>query len=316
LEKHEPRITVAAPVFNEASLIDELVRRIRAVLDQIPGDHEIVIIDDGSSDQTVAQLELAMTKEPRLRALELSQNFGHQVAMSAALDFATGDVVALMDGDLQDAPEAIPRFLAEYHQGFDVVYAIRAKRNESAFKRICYKAFYRLAASLSDVPLPLDAGDFALLSRRVVDLMRQAPERQRYLRGLRAWCGFQQKGIPVNLESRHSGQPKYSLLKLLRLALDGIFSFSILPLRFSMLAGIATVICSSIYALYALYVKFFFPASAQAPAGFTALVLTITFLSGMQLISAGVMGEYIGRVYEEVKHRPHYIVKRTLGQTR
>ena len=309
-------ISVAVPVYNEETTVEELLGRIGKVLDTIAGEHQIVIVDDGSTDSSFAILEAAAKQDSRILAVALSRNFGHQVAISAALDHSCGDVVVVMDGDLQDPPESIPLFLNEYRQGYDVVYAVRTHRKENIVKRTCYKAFYRLLSVLAHLEIPLDAGDFALMSRRVVDLVRNSHERQRYLRGLRTWYGFEQKGIPTARDARHSGQSKYSLGKLLRLALDGIFAFSIVPIRMAMLAGVIAVGCSLLYALYALYVKFYFDPSQQAPPGFTALILTITFLSGMNLLFAGIIGEYIGRIYEEVKQRPHYVVKRTIGKVK
>ena len=313
-DQRHTNISVAVPVFNEESVVPELLRRTLAVLDAIPGCHEMVVVDDGSTDSTLAVLEQAAANDSRIVVVSLSRNFGHQSAISAALDYTSGDVVVVMDGDLQDAPESIPAFVTEYDNGYDVVYAIRANRKEGLLKRVCYKLFYRILHVLADVSLPLDSGDFAMMSRRVVDLLRQSPERQRYLRGLRTWYGFEQKGIQVDRDARYSGRTKYSWRKLLRLAFDGIFAFSIVPLRMAMLVGLTAMVCSLGYAGYAICVRLFFPASEQAPSGFTALIFTITFLSGTQLLFAGIMGEYIGRIYEEVKQRPHYVVRRTIGR--
>ena len=309
-----PNITVAVPVFNEESVVPELLRRTLAVLDAIPGNHEIVLVDDGSSDSTLTILEDAAKNDQRITAVSLSRNFGHQSAIGAALDYSSGDIVVVMDGDLQDAPESIPALMAQHSRGYDVVYAIRGNRKEGLLKRSCYKLFYRIVRGLADVDLPLDSGDFALMSRRVVDLLRQSPERQRYLRGLRTWYGFNQTGIQIDRDARYSGRTKYSWGSLLRLALDGIFAFSIIPLRMAMLTGLFALFCSLLYACYAIYARIAYPASEQAPGGFTALIFTITFLSGAQLLFAGIMGEYIGRIYEEVKQRPHYVVKRTIGR--
>jgi dolichol-phosphate mannosyltransferase len=309
----EPKVSVAAPLYNEESVLPELLTRTRKVLDTLPGGpHELVLVDDGSSDGTLAHLEEAVAADPRIVAVSLSRNFGHQAALSAALDYASGDVVVVIDGDLQDPPEAIPRLLAEYHQGFDVVYAVRVKRKEGLLLRLCYGLYYRLAAMLSDVKLPVGAGDFALMSRRVVDLVRQSPERQRYLRGLRSWYGFQQKGIEIERQTRHSGKSKYSLRRLFRLAFDGIFAFSVIPIRLATALGLLSVIASVVYAAYSLYVKLFLD---RSPVGFTALIFAITFLSGVQLLFLGVIGEYIGRIYEEVKQRPHYVVKKVIGRS-
>lgn len=309
----DPRVSVAVSLFNEEDVFPELLRRLRAVLDAIPGGpHEIVFVDDGSSDRTFEQVTAA-AEDPRVVGVALSRNFGHQAALSAALDFVTGDVVVVMDGDLQDAPEAIPLLMAEQKKGYDVVYALRTDRKEAWPLRLCYYVFYRLVALLSDVRLPLDAGDFAVLSRRVVDRIKSLPERHRYLRGLRTWVGFRQTGLPVERSKRYSGRSKYGFLRLLRLALDGILAFSMVPLRAAALLGVFAIGGSLAYTIYAVLAKFF---SDRSPQGFTALIFAITFLAGVQLLFLGVIGEYLGRVYEEAKGRPHYIVSATVGGER
>ncbi len=304
----EPTISVAVPLRDEAATLEELRRRLRTVLDAQPGGpHELVFVDDGSTDETAALLAEAVHSDPRLVAVTLSRNFGHQTALAAALDHTTGDVVVVMDGDLQDPPEAIPRFLERYHAGFDVVYAERVARKEGLLLRLAYFLFYRLIARLATIRLPLDAGDFALLSRRVVDEIARAPERHRYLRGLRTWVGFRQTGIPVERGARVAGRSKYGLAELLGLAGDGIFAFSTVPLRAATLCGAVTVAGSLLFGAYSLWARFFMD---RSPAGFTALILTILFMGGVQLLFLGVIGEYLGRVYEEVKARPQYVVSR------
>jgi dolichol-phosphate mannosyltransferase len=215
-----------------------------------------------------------------------------------------------MDGDLQDPPEAIPALLESHLQGFDVVYVRRTNRKESWWLRLCYYVFYRLANSLSSIQLPLDAGDFGLMSRRVIEEIRKMPEHHRYMRGLRAWVGFRQTGIAVERSARHAGHTKYSSLKLLKLASDGIFAFSIVPLRAAVVTGVAAIGLSGLYSLYALYAKFWL----NAPQGFTALILAITFLSGVNLVFLGIIGEYVGRVYEEIKARPQYVVRKVVDR--
>jgi dolichol-phosphate mannosyltransferase len=306
-----PRVSVAIPIYNEEAVVPELVRRTSAVLDSLPGGpHEIVFVDDGSSDGTLGMLEAAAERDPRIVVVELSRNFGHQTALAAALDQVSGDVVILMDGDLQDPPEAIPTLVDHYRQGYDVVYAQRVNRKEPWWLRMCYYVFYRLLAALSSIELPLDSGDFGLMSRRVVDEIRAMPEHHRYLRGLRTWVGFRQIGIPVERAARHAGRTKYSPLKLLKLASDGIFAFSIVPLRAAAILGAIAITCSLLFALYSLYAKFWL----HVPQGFTALIFVITFLSGMNLFFLGIIGEYVGRVYEEAKARPHYVVRRVFSQ--
>ena len=304
------RVSLAIPVYNEEAVVPELVRRTTSVLDGIAGGpHEIVFVDDGSSDRTLELLEKAAEHDARIVVVELSRNFGHQTALAAGLDQVSGDVTVLMDGDLQDPPEAIPTLLESYHKGFDVVYVRRVDRKESWWLRSCYYVFYRLLAALSSVQLPLDAGDFGLMSRRVVDEIRKMPEHHRYLRGLRTWVGFRQIGVPIERSARHAGQTKYSPLRLLKLASDGIFAFSTVPLRAAAILGAAAIGLSTLFSLYSIYVKFWL----RAPQGFTAIILAMTFLSGVNLFFLGIIGEYVGRVYEETKSRPHYVVVKVVG---
>ena len=309
-----PSVSVAIPVYNEAQVLPSLLSRLCAVLDATPGGpHQMVFVDDGSSDTTVEILEAVTHQDPRILVVALSRNFGHQTALTAALDHVTGEVTVVMDADLQDPPEALPVFLSEYAKGFDVVYAQRVDRKEGLLLRLSYFVFYRLISKLSAIDLALDAGDFGLMSGRVVDLLRRSPEHHRYLRGLRRWVGFRQTGVVVERSARAAGTSKYSPAKLLKLAFDGIFAFSIAPLRAAALLGAFAVVASSLFGLYSLYVKLFLD---QSPRGFTALMLVVIFLSGLQLVFLGVMGEYLGRVYEEVKGRPLYIVDRVIGQRR
>lgn len=304
------RVSVAVPLFNEALGVDELLRRIGAVLDSVEGGpHEIVAVDDGSMDTTLDRLQAAAEHEGRLVVVSLSRNFGHQAALSAALDFVSGDVTIILDGDLQDPPELIHTFLARHADGFDVVYAQRATRQEGLLLRGAYFLFYRVLQQLSDVQMPLDAGDCALLSRRVVDLLRQAPERQRFLRGLRSWVGFRQCGVPVDRHARHAGESKYTVRKLVRLAFDGLLAFSTAPIRAAAILGGMVVLLSTAFAAYAVVAKLFL---GQSPQGFTALTVLIVFSAGVQLLFLGIIGEYVGRVYDEVKRRPVYVVSKVL----
>lgn len=305
-----PRVSVAIPLYNEEDGVAELLRRVRGVLDELPaGPHEIVVVDDGSDDETWELLEAEALLDDRLVLVSLSRNFGHQAALTAALDNVTGDVTIVMDGDLQDPPELIPQFLELYAAGNDVVYARRAARAEPWWLRASYFLFYRLIGSLSSLRLPLDAGDFCLMSRRVVRELRRTRERNRFLRGLRAWVGFRQACIEVDRPERHAGRSKYGLRRLLGLAFDGIFSFSIVPIRAAVLLGGVAIALSSAFAAYALFARLFLQ---QSPRGFTALTLLIVFLSGVHLFFLGIIGEYVGRVYEESKGRPIYIVRSTV----
>jgi glycosyltransferase involved in cell wall biosynthesis len=305
-----PRISVAIPLYNEERGVVELLRRVSAVLDTLAGGpHEIVVVDDGSHDRTLELLQQLATTDPRIVVVALSRNFGHQAALTAALDYVTGDATVLMDGDLQDPPEAIPEFVRQFELGFDVVYAQRVRRKEPWPLRASYFVFYRLMRRLSELPVPLDAGDFGLMSARVIRQIRSSPERNRYLRGLRAWAGFRQIGVAVERNERFSGESKYSTLKLMRLASDGIFAFSIVPLRAAALVGLLSIASAVLFALYAVYAKLMLH---RSPAGFTALIILITFLAGVHLLFLGIIGEYVGRVYEEVKARPVYIVGRVV----
>lgn len=304
-------MSIAIPLFNEIEILPELLRRVFAVLDQIPGGpHELVVVDDGSTDDTLAALEEAARTEPRLKVVGLSRNFGHQPALTAAMDRVSGDVVVLMDGDLQDEPEAIPGFLERYQEGYDVVYAQRRTRKEPLWLKACYWTFYRLLSRMSNVSLPLDAGDFGLMSRRVVEQLQASPERHRYLRGLRAWAGFRQIGVPVDRAARTAGESKYGVWKLAKLGANGIFAFSIVPLRAAALVGAAAVSLAVLFSLYSVYAYFFMD---RSPRGFTATIVVITFVSGVNLFFMGVIGEYVGRIYEEVKGRPLYVVGRTMN---
>jgi glycosyltransferase involved in cell wall biosynthesis len=305
------RLSVAIPLHNEETVLPELLRRTRIVLDQIPGGpHELVFVDDGSTDRTLAILEEAVEQDSRIHVISLSRNFGHQAAITAAMDHVTGNAAVIMDGDLQDVPEVIPQFVEKYQQGYDVVYAQRVRRKETWPLRICYFVFYRMMRKLSDIRLPLDSGDFGLMSRRVIDQVRHMPEHHRYLRGLRSWVGFRQTGLTVERAERHSGRSKYSMMRLMKLAADGIFAFSIVPIRAAALFGGFAMFLSSLYVLYALYAKIFLH---KTPQGFTALLVAVTLLSGITLFFLGVIGEYVGRIYEETKGRPQYIIGRIVG---
>ena len=299
------QISVAIPLHDEEVVFPELFRRLAAVLDGLPGGpHEMVFVDDGSSDRTFELIVAAAAADERVVGVRLSRNFGHQPAETAALETVTGDVVVVMDGDLQDRPEDIPRLLEEYERGYDVVYARRIKRKESLPKRTAFYVFYRLMSRLSEVNVPVDGGDFALMSRRVVDQINQLPERNRYVRGLRTWVGFEQTGVPIERQARAGGEA-ISVRSLFRLAFDGIFAFSVTPLRAAWLVGAIASLAASLYALYAVFQRL---ATGDSPPGFTALIVVITFFAGIQLLFLGLIGEYLGRVYDEAKGRPHFVV--------
>jgi dolichol-phosphate mannosyltransferase len=311
-ERGSFRLSLAVPVYNEQAVLPELLRRTRDVLDKIPGGpHEIVFVDDGSRDRTAAMIAEAAREDSRLLLVSLSRNFGHQAALTAALDYVSGDATVVIDGDLQDPPETIPLLVEKFHEGYDVVFVQRTKRKESIWLRACFWFFYRLMASLSDIQLPLDSGDFGLMSRRVVEQVRQLREHHRYVRGLRSWVGFRQIGLPLERAERHAGESKYSVWKRIKGAADGIFAFSIVPLRAASLLGLAAIVLSSLFGVYSLYAKLILHRSVE---GFTALILSIIFLSGINLLFLGIIGEYVGRIYEEIKSRPLYVVKELVGQ--
>ncbi|HEU5220208.1 MAG TPA: glycosyltransferase family 2 protein [Gemmatimonadales bacterium] len=306
------RLSVAIPLHNEGQVLPELLDRLRATLDALPeGPHEMIFVDDGSRDATMDLLQQAAHADPRIVVVSLSRNFGHQAALTAALDQVSGDAVVVMDGDLQDAPEDIPRLLARLEEGFDVVYARRVRRKERWLLRVAYFVFYRLIASLSKLKLPVDAGDFGVMSRRVVDEIRRAPEHNRYLRGLRTWVGFRQTGLELERAERFAGRSKYSVRALIRLAFDGIFAFSIAPLRAAAVLGAFAVLIAALFALYAVYARVVLD---RSPQGFTSLIVVMTFLSGMNLFFLGMIGEYVGRVYEEAKARPLYVIDKLIRE--
>jgi glycosyltransferase involved in cell wall biosynthesis len=308
--KTEPNLSVAIPLHNEEQVLPESLRRVSQVLDGIPGKHEIVFVDDGSTDRTLEILEDAAERDPRILVIALSRNFGHQAALSAALEYATGDAVVVIDGDLQDPPEIIPCLVEQFRAGYDVVYVQRTGRKEGWWLRLCFFLFYRLMSYLSDIKLPLDAGDCGLMSRRVVEQLRGMTEHHRYLRGMRSWVGFRQTGIKVERSERHSGKSKYSVLKRLKFAADGIFAFSTVPIRAASLLGALAVAVSVVYALVTIYAKVVLHQTVQ---GFAALIVVMTFLSGVLLFFLGIIGEYVGRIYEEIKARPLYVVDRCIG---
>lgn len=301
-----PSVTVAVPMYNEEPVVGQLLKRISATLDALPrsGEHEILCVDDGSEDGTLSQLLELLPEYPQLRILQLSRNFGHQAALSAALDQARNDVIFVIDGDLQDDPTTLPRFIDEYMKGADVVYATRAQRQESLWLRTAYALHYRLLALLSDTKIPVDAGDFSLLSRKAVDLLRSLPERQRYLRGLRAWVGLEQVGIPIERDDRFAGSSKYSVWDLIGLSLSGLFAFSIIPLRIASVLGALTVLGGLGYGLFVVVDRLL----GGPPQGFATLALMQIIFAGMILLVLGVIGEYIGRIYNEVKRRPIYVL--------
>ena len=301
-----PVLSVVSPIHNEQENIPALYSRLLAALDPLALPYEIILVDDGSRDTSLTLLHALAARDDRVVVIELARNFGHQAAISAGLDHARGDGVIIMDADLQDPPEVLPQFIARWREGYDVVYAIRARRKEALPLRLAYAFFYRVLRIVSQIDIPLDAGDFCIMDRRVVDLLCAMPERARFVRGLRSWIGLRQVGLRYERASRAAGESKYTISRLIYLALDGIVSFSFAPLRFISVTGIIVSATSIALAVYYTFQRL---TIGLSPPGFATLVVAFFLLSGVQLVTIGVIGEYIGRIFEEVKRRPMYIVR-------
>ncbi len=308
----QPELSVIIPVFNEKENIDVLYSRLVSVLEQHQMDFEIVFVDDGSNDGSVDALKGLTLRDRRVVLLELARNFGHQVAITAGLEFAAGKAVIVMDADLQDPPEVLPEFIGKWREGFDVVYAIREHRKEGRIKRAGYKLFYRLLRRIANVNIPLDSGDFCLMDRRVVDLLSSMPERNRFVRGIRSWVGLNQAGLPFVRHARHAGKPKYTYGRLFLLALDGLISFSHVPLRLITVLGVGVSAVSFFLAVFYFIKKLLYGLS---PPGFATIVVSIFFFAGLQLITLGVIGEYVGRIFDEAKRRPLYVLRQVTRNT-
>ncbi len=303
------KVSIVLPLLNEVGTLGELYRALASALDGVDYDFELIFVDDGSSDGSLTLLEDLIAKEPRIRVLSLARNFGHQAALLAGIEASVGEAVILMDTDLQDDPAAIHEFLRCWEDGFQVVYAVRVKRKESVAKRAAFRVFYRIQRLFVQVPMPLDAGIFGLMDRQVVEVLRRMPEKNRYLVGLRAYVGFRQIGVPVERGPRFAGEAK-SLRRLIHLALDGIFAFSTVPLRLVTLLGLLCAGAAMLLAAVGLFYKFVLHQHfLDWPYGLSVAF----FFGGVQLVSVGIIGEYVGRIYEEVKQRPHYVVARRMG---
>ncbi len=301
-------ISVVAPVFNEAQTIREFFTRVTQTLKNFS--FELVLVDDGSHDLSWQIIQELAKSNKSIRAIRLARNFGHQAALTAGLEHAKGDAVIIIDSDLQDPPEIILEMIEKWKEGFDVVYGVRKERKgESLFKKTTASLFYHFFRSTSQINAPLEAGDFRLLSRNVVNALKQLPERVRFLRGLTSWVGFKQTGVYYTRDPRFSGETKFSIVRMLRFALDGITSFSALPLQMAIYVGFFTTLISILVIFYSLYIKLF---SHDVVPGWTSLLSVVVFLGGVQLLMIGVIGEYISRIYQEVKQRPVYIVEQTI----
>jgi len=312
------KISVIVPCFNEGIVLPGLIERMTVAAAGWGVDFEILCVDDGSLDRTWELLKAQNQRDPRWRCLSFSRNFGHQAAVSAGLHHATGDAAVIIDADLQDPPEEIAHLLAKWGEGFEVVFATRKRRKDPMVKRILAWGFYRVISGMARFPMPADAGDFCLLDKKVVAVMNSLPERNRYLRGLRTWCGFKQTSVEFERGQRAAGAPQYTFKKSFRLAMDGIFSFSTVPLRLATWLGLAVSVCAFLGAVFTFCEKVFekeftklgFP---PGPHGIPTLVISILFLGGVQLICLGILGEYIARIYDEVKGRPLWIISDSAG---
>jgi dolichol-phosphate mannosyltransferase len=303
-ERQLSLVSVVAPMLNEEETARLFCDRVRAAMDGLPW--ELVVVDDGSSDATPAILAEAAAADERVKVVTLSRNFGHQTAITAGLDHARGDAVVMIDADLQDPPELIPTMIEHWRAGSDVVYTTRSERTgESRFKLTTARWFYSILGRVSDVPLVANAGDFRLLDRRALDALLTMRERNRYIRGMTTWVGFTQTALPYTREARHAGETKYPLRKMVHFALDAIASFSNVPLQ---LATIAGFVCAML-AFLAVPVAIGFRIFDQFLPGVTTTVVAVLLLGGFQLIAIGLIGEYVGRIYDEVKRRPLYIVR-------
>ena len=305
------QLSVIIPVYNSADIFPELHHRLVAVLEPAVKSFEIIAVLDGCRDRSAEVIGGVAGKDPRVKMIEFSRNFGHQAAITAGLEFVSGGTVIIMDDDLEDPPELLPRFLAKLDEGYDVVYGVRKRRHRPLLYRILYRLFYRLLGSLVDVKIPYDAGDFCIVRRQVVDAINSMPESNRYLRGMRAWCGFRQAGLEYDRGERFASESGYTFRKYIALALDAIFSFSYKPLKFVSLAGFLIAGISFLYGAR-LFVGRLTGEYQNVP-GWASLQVSILFLSGIQLISMGIVGEYMARIYDEVKRRPKFVIKNVVG---
>jgi glycosyltransferase involved in cell wall biosynthesis len=301
-----PALSLVLPIYNEEAVIPALHARLQEFLPRLGLEAEVLFVDDGSKDHSLELLRALAAREPRYRVVSFARNFGHQAAITAGLDHARGEAIVVMDADLQDPPEVVLEMVARWREGFDVVYGRRRSRaGETRLKLFTAKWFYRIFAAMIPIEVPLDTGDFRLMSRRIVDVLRNLRETHRFVRGLVAWLGFRQTAVLYDRPARLAGETKFPLGKMIRFAIDGITSFSILPLRFATWLGILISILSVGVAVWAVLTRYVFQASVP---GWTTVVVLVSLLAAVQLIMVGILGEYVGRIYEQVKQRPLYVV--------
>jgi glycosyltransferase involved in cell wall biosynthesis len=306
-----PQLTVVLPVFDERESLDALADRLIPVLQRLTGGgFEIIFVDDGSTDGSAEMLDALHLREPRIRVVHLSRNFGHQAAVHAGLVESRGEAVVVMDADLQDRPTLLGDFVARWREGYEVVYGIRRQRKEGLLKRGAYALFYRSLRLMAQVPVALDAGDFCLLDRRVVDAVVALPEQHRFLRGLRAWVGFRQIGVECERDARAAGASKYTFRKAARLALEGYIGFSAMPLRMASVLGVAAACGGFVVAGWVVVTKLL---DVPSPRGWASILACVLVLGGVQLLTLGIIGEYLSRVYDEVRRRPPYVIRRRVG---
>jgi glycosyltransferase involved in cell wall biosynthesis len=306
-----PEYSLVVPVYNEEETLPELLRRLGKLLDRMDGECEVILVDDGSSDHSYELMAAGCETDARFKLLRLSRNFGHQIAVTAGLDAASGDAVIVMDADLQDPPEVALDLAARWREGFDVVYAVREeRRGESPFKRATAKAFYRVFRRMTEIDVPIDVGDFRLVDRRALDAFRSMRETNRYLRGMFSWIGFRQVGVPFRREERFAGETKYPLGKMVKFATDGIVSFSAVPLRLALNIGFAVSGLSFLLGGVFLVSKIL---GLYSVPGLASVAVFVAFLGGIQLFLIGILGEYIARIHDEVKRRPLYLVRDAKG---
>lgn len=306
-----PTLSVVAPCFNEEGVLHELYRRISQVLDGTGEPWELLLVNDGSRDRTPEIMRELHARDPRVKVVDFARNFGHQIAVTAGMDYARGDAVVLIDADLQDPPELILDMLAKWREGYEIVYAVRTERKgETWFKRFTAKLFYRLIYKITDINIPMDTGDFRLMDRKVVNALKTMREKHRFLRGMSVWVGFRQTGVKYVRAERYAGETKYPFKKMLKFALDGITSFSYLPLQLATYIGFAAALLAVVGIIVTIILRL---SGSQAFYGQATTLVSVLFLGGVQLISLGIIGEYLGRIYDEVKGRPLYIVREVLG---
>ncbi len=304
-------LSVVIPVYNSAEIFPELYRRLVETLSDTVQSYEIIAVVDGCTDSSAEVIEMHTKENPNLKMIELSRNFGYQTAITAGLELSSGEMVVVMDDDLEDQPELLPKFLSKAQEGYDVVYGIRKKRKVSIFRRLAFSFFYRLLNRLSSIDMPYDSGDFCLMKRPIVEALNAMPETNRYIRGLRTWLGLKQVGIEYERGRRPTGQSGYRLINYIKLGMDGILSFSYKPLTFVSIIGFIVASASFLVGMRLVVLKLI--GETIIIAGWASIMVAVLFLGGVQLISVGILGQYIARIYDEVKQRPKFIIKRTIG---